>query len=235
MPTPDAADAHAEFLTRRRRRYQRLVTGTALAAVLALTAGALALANHHTSKTVPVAANGRIGEPQPGPGETALLPSSNTTATSSVAPGPTPSTTERGSAVTTRPASPPITASHPTTSSTAPATGPGPLPPGTFVATNADDGKTYVLKPGQHLTVHLDSDGYVWSEPDSSNSLALPRDDGRTASDGSAWATFTARALGNADVTSEGRSIPPPCATATPRCMVPDHVAAFKVNVRVVA
>ena len=62
--SPDPAAAHAEFLVRRRRRQQRVITGAAVAAVVALTAGALALTNHHKGKTVPVAANGRTAQPQ---------------------------------------------------------------------------------------------------------------------------------------------------------------------------
>jgi hypothetical protein len=74
----------------------------------------------------------------------------------------------------------------------------------------------------------------MWTEPASSNSTVLPRDGGWARSDGSAEGMFTGASTGTADVSAEGRSIPPPCATATPRCLVPDHVMAFKVSVRVV-
>jgi hypothetical protein len=230
--SPDPAAGHAEFLVRRRRRYQRLAAGGALAAVLALTAGALALTNHHTPKTVPVAANGQTAEPQPGPEETGLAPPSSTTPTSSPIPGLRGSTTVRASAPTSQPALPSTTIAHSTPSSGVPAMC-CPPPPGSIIVNNADNGKSYVLTPGQHLVVQLQPEGYTWTEPASSNSSALPRDSGRTWNDGSASATFQASALGNADVTSEGRSIPPPCATATPRCMVPDHVMEFKISVTV--
>jgi len=180
--SPDPAAAHAEFLVRRRRRYQRLAAGGALAAVLALTAGVLALTNYQTGKTVPVAANGKTVQPQLGSEETAPAPSSSTTATSSMTSGTTASTAAGASTGTTRPPSPSTTANHSTTSSTAPAVGPGPQPNSVYV-TNADNGKSYVLASGQHLVVQLQPDGYIWTEPASSNSNALPRNDGRTWSD----------------------------------------------------
>jgi hypothetical protein len=100
--------------------------------------------------------------------------------------------------------------------------------------TNADNGKSYTLVRGQHLVVELYTSGYMWTEPASSNSIVLPRDGGWARSDGSAEAMFTGASTGTADVSAEGRSVPPPCATATPRCAMPDHVVEFKVSVTVV-
>ncbi|HEV3352279.1 MAG TPA: hypothetical protein VG076_05120 [Acidimicrobiales bacterium] len=228
--TTDPSAAHAEFINRRRQRHQRLVTGAAVAAVIALTTGVLAVTNYHRPKGAAVSATGHTTGPHPLEG--APPGSSDTTATSTSAPEPTASTVARGSTATTRALSP--TPTPTTSSSTAPPVGPGPPPPGSIVVTNADNGKHYTLVRGQDLVVELQPEGYMWTEPASSSSDVLPRDGGWTRGDGSASGTFRGASTGTADVTADGRSIPPPCATATPRCLVPDHILHFSVSVTVV-
>ena len=229
-PSPDPAAAHAEFLVRRRRRQQRLVAGAAVAAVVALTGGALALANnHHKGTTEPVAANGRTAQPQPGPEETGLAPPSSTTPTSSPIPGPTSSTTVRGSAPTSQPALPSTTVAHSTPSSGPPAVGPGPPGPAPAVVTEADNGKSYTLHRGDTLEVRLSGGTYHWSTPMSSNEAVLRRTAvAAGTADGGAWASFVAQADGQADVTSTGD---PPCRQSTPPCMAPSQL--FQVSFRV--
>jgi hypothetical protein len=159
-------------------------------------------------------------------------PSSTTTATTSTTPSSrfTVTSTSTDGTVRSNPGRPTTTIG----SNQSQATAPPPAQPQTVVVTNADDGKNYALRRGDRLVVQLQPDGYTWTEPASSNSGVLGRDGGGTKSDGSANATFTAAAAGSADASAEGRSIPPPCATATPRCATPDHVLEFKASVTVV-
>jgi hypothetical protein len=231
----DPAAAHEQFValqTRRRRRLQ-ISAGIAMAVLIAGSVGlAITRSGHHNRQGLTATGAPRAGEPQPAPGETVPPPSGETTDTSTSGSAVTASTVAGRSTNTTRAPTP--TAPHPTPSSTAPATGPGPPPSGSIVVTNADNGKHYTLVRGQYLVVELDSEGYMWTEPDTSNSGVLPRDGGWTRSDGSAYGTFKGASTGTADVSSDGRSIPPPCATATPPCLVPDHILHFSVSVTVV-
>ena len=101
------------------------------------------------------------------------------------------------------------------------------------VVTEADNGKTFTLHRGdQGIQVQLSNDN-VWTEPDTSNAAVATRTSGSTNSDGSAQAVFVAAGDGQAIVSADGRSHPLPCETATPRCMVPDHIVHFQVTVNV--
>ena len=103
------------------------------------------------------------------------------------------------------------------------------------VVTEADNGKTFTLQSGRNgLFVQLSKDN-VWTEPQSSDAKVLPKVSGSTNGDGSAQATFSAGADGQATVTAQGRSQPLPCQTAKPTpCMVPDHIVEFRITVNVV-
>lgn len=102
------------------------------------------------------------------------------------------------------------------------------------VVTEADNGKAFTLHRGdQGIQVELANDN-VWTEPDTSNASVATRTSGSTNSDGSAQATFLATGDGQAIVSADGRSHPQPCETATPPCMVPDHIVHFQVTVNVV-
>ena len=231
--TPDPAAAHAEFLMRRRRRQRQLMTGAAAAGAVVVIAGLLAFAHlRQPGSTVAVAGHSStsIANDQPVAGVPGADTSTSTT--SDVPPGP-PASTIKGSTATGTPTGPTPTTPPRTTPTTAPAVGPGPPPPGTAVVNEADNGKSYTVVRGQHLEVQLSNDN-VWTEPDTSNAAVATRTSGSTNSDGSAQAVFVAAGDGQAIVSADGRSHPLPCETATPRCMVPDHIVHFQVTVNVV-
>jgi len=232
----DADAAHALFLRRRRRHQQRLVTaGAVAAAAVVIVAGVLALATHHTGKSVPVAATGRTTEPQPLEGTpgggTADASETTTTAAHTTTTGAARATsggTVSGSAATVRPVPPPATTTPTPTTSVS-------TPPGghqTVNVSEADNGKSYTLHAGDTLHVGLaGGTGYYWSKPQSSDDNVL-RPTGPAympTADGGNAANFAAASGGHADVTSTGDL---PCRQSTPPCMAPSK--SFVVHVTVV-
>jgi hypothetical protein len=233
---PDPGAAHARFLARRRQRYQRVVAATAVAAVVALAAGVLALTRHNEhnqtiAATAHTTAPQRVGAgPSPAAGDSDATTSSNP-------PGVTTSTI----AASGHASGPPVTAkpvpASPTTSEVphSPPTTAVSTPPGghqTVTVSEADNGRSYTMHPGDTLYVGLaGGTGFYWSKPQSSDESVLQPTGPAympTANGGNA-AAFLANADGHADVTSTGD---PPCRQANPPCMAPSK--SFVVYVTVV-
>jgi hypothetical protein len=234
---PDTAAARTRFDRRRRQRRLRLWTGSGVLAAAGVAALALALAGSAGSGSrVGLTANGgdrgeattsTLSEPIAGaPGETVPGEPGATTTTGKSSPGVTasPGSTVVGTPGTVKPSPPPgpTTVPPPTTSPP----GPGPH---TITVTEADSGKSYTLHRGDHMVVQLSGSSLDWTEPASSNDAVLHRTSGSVGADGSAQATFSANAKGQADVTSTGD---PPCRKSTPPCMAPSML--FQVSVTVV-
>jgi hypothetical protein len=101
------------------------------------------------------------------------------------------------------------------------------------VLTEKDSGKTITIHPGDVVEVDLSSPqgGSRWTEPQSTDPAVVKRGSGRTRSDGSSMAVFTAGQNGNAQIQA---SKVPACATATPRCLPPQRID-FQVTIVVTA
>ena len=235
---PDTAAARLSFDSRRRRRRLRLWTGTGVAAAACVAALTLALAGSAGSGSrVGLTANGGArgeeatstsSQPAVGaPGETGPNePGATTTTAGNPSPGvtATPGGTVVGTPGTVQPSPPPEPTTVPPPTTMPP--GPGPH---TFTVTEADSGKSYTLHRGDRLVVQLSGSSLDWTEPASSNDAVLHRTSGSVGTDGSAQATFSANAQGQADVTSTGD---PPCRKSSPPCMAPSML--FQVSVTVV-
>jgi hypothetical protein len=230
---PDTAAARTRFDRRRHGRRLRLWTGTGVLAAAGVAALAFALAGSAGSGSrVGLTATGQprgqdatSTTTQPVAGAPGNAPGSP--ASTANAPGVTahPGGTVVGTPATVHP-SPKPTSAPTTVPETAPP-GPGPH---TITVTEADSRKSYTLQRGDTLVVQLSgSSGYPWTEPSSSNGSVLHHTGGSTASDGSATATFSASADGQADVSATENAT---CATSTPRCMIASK--AFDVSVTVV-
>jgi hypothetical protein len=202
--------------------------------VLVLAAGiALAARGDHPAKTVRAAGRSATtsAPDEPQAGDPAAEPSTTGLSTPpSSSAGVSGGATSRQTVVAT--VAPKPTTAPPTSTATT-----GNLQNdsvGIVVITEADNGKSYTLhRNSQGIQVQL-SNGEMWTEPQSSNGTVLPRRSGSTNSDGSAQALFVAGADGQATITAQGQSHPQPCQTAQPRCLMPDHIMEFQVNVAVV-
>jgi hypothetical protein len=119
---------------------------------------------------------------------------------------------------------PPTTSTTGTVSTTTqPATG------DTVNVTQDDDGKTFTLRPGQHLVVTLDDSAWQWSDPDTDNAKVLAR----TAVSANPSAThvtasFDAKSAGQAHVSASKDA---PCRKAQPPCMTPTYLWQVTINV----
>src|SRR5206468_3867153 len=127
-----------------------------------------------------------------------------------------------GSATGSATASPgtrrPATGPRPTSEATSPhAVG------GTVFVSDADNGSTVHVTPGQHIEVKLAPSGGSWHQPTSSNAAVLRRDAaaGGYPQPTTAVADFSAASRGRATVTSMTDS---PCLHSTPRCMIPQRL-----------
>jgi hypothetical protein len=101
---------------------------------------------------------------------------------------------------------------------------------GDTVMVNQDDnGKTFTLRPGQHLVVSLSDASWQWSEPDTDNGAVLART-AVSANPGSdhVTASFDAKKSGQAHVSASKDA---PCRTSNPPCMVPTYLWQITVNV----
>jgi hypothetical protein len=197
-----------------------------IASVVALTA---ARTGGHKPRVGLTAAGGAsTTQPDPQAGTPGAPGVETSVAPTSTVVGRTASTITSGTAGTT-PAPHATTTNSPTpTTARPPSTTPSPPgQPTTVTVTEADSGKSYTLHRGDRLVVQLQSSGYEWTEPASSNDTVLHRTGGSGGT--SASATFSATAGGTADVTSTGDL---PCRKATPPCMAPSRL--FQVSVTVV-
>jgi hypothetical protein len=221
---PDTGAALARFAEQRRRRAHRqraavavLATGVVVTVVLALVAVNVDRTTRlRTAATVTTLRNAPEGGRPATTSSTATAgataPNRRTSGTVDATATTTTTTAAAGSAN----AAPSNTAGP----RPPPTTTPPPSPGANVVVTDADDGKTFSLRVGQYLDVRL-SGGMSWSEPQSSDQQVLPRLSASQASDGSAQGRFRAVAKGQADVSATQSA---PCATSTPRCMVPSRL-----------
>ena len=96
----------------------------------------------------------------------------------------------------------------------------------TITVTQADSGRSYTLRVGDRLVVHLSGPSiYTWTKPVSSDQAVLRRTGGSSGSE--ATATFVAEAKGAVKVTAMDN---PNC---YPQCLAPSFL--FVVSVSVVA
>jgi hypothetical protein len=211
----------------RRRRRRALVASTGAAAAIALIVG--------LAVTLPDDSGGRVNVETANGGTTpsadATIPGTDqTTTTTNVIP-PTTSAAVSASAGTAYappasvvyPKATTSTASHPTTTATAPAGD-------TVMVTEEDNGKTFTLRPGQHLVVTLDDSSSIWSDPETDNAAVLSR----TAVSANPSAThvtasFDAKSAGQAHV-SASKDLP--CRNAQPPCMAPTQLWQITVTVQ---
>jgi hypothetical protein len=227
---PDAAFDRFQAQRGRRRRRAQAFTAAAVAVLVIGGVAAATRGNQHRSRVTAADHSSTTApdEPQAGVPATDVAPS-----TTSTAPLTSVTTAPSGLVAT---GSTPRTTTHRTAAATSTTAAPNLNNDvvGITVVTEADDGKTFTLHRGREgILVRLSNDN-VWTEPQASDARVLTRKSGSTNSDGSAEATFMAAGDGQTTVSADGRSHPLPCETAQPRCMVPDHVVYFHVNVNVV-
>jgi len=97
-------------------------------------------------------------------------------------------------------------------------------PSGVVTVTQAESGRSYTLRHGEHLYVQLSGpSNYTWSAPVSSRQVVLARTQGTPGA--IATATFVARSVGRVQVTAVDN---PNC---YPQCLAPSRPFVVKVSV----
>ncbi len=217
-----------------RRRKRLALAGAAGAAAIALVVGvAVALPGDSATPQARLDAAGRPTDAtdDAGGGPPAGSVSDDTTTTTPAATSPP----HAASGSTIPPSgtgySPPGSVMYPSATTTAPqpTTTSPPATGETVSVTQDDNGKTFTLRPGQHLVVTLNESGYIWSEPDTDNSAVLTRTAvSANPSSDRVTASFDAKKSGQAHV-SASKDLP--CRNASPPCMAPTQLWQITVNV----
>lgn len=206
---PPGTDLAVKVERRRRRRIA--VAGTGAAGALALVVGLVSLPDAQ-EQTTDLATAGRPSVTLP---DVSLPLVGSTTSRPKPTSVPPKRTTTTAAASTTLPEK---------TTTSRPARG------DVVVATDADNGETFRLVPGQQLIVKLGGDKrYHYTQPESDNHQVLPRMEAKSdPSSGAASGLFMARAPGEAHVSSAQNM---PCHTAEPPCLAPSTVWQITVIV----
>ena len=221
-PGPPPIDELAANVRRRQRARTRAVGFASVAGIVLAISLVGALTNSSTPRRT-------VNAAEPGGGERLLdgvaspagTATSTTAANGSVAPSgtafaPPPSTVLPLPSTTT-------TVRHGSTTTTAPTSD------DTVSVTQADDGKTFTLRRGQHLVVTLDDESWQWSDPDTDNASVLKRTAvSANPSSTHVTASFDATAVGQAHVSASKDA---PCRNSQPPCMVPTYLWQVTVSV----
>jgi hypothetical protein len=222
--SPPADSLHAAVA--RRRRSKTLLAGT-IASLAMLSGVGLAVANANRDST-PRAQLDAAG------GETATTYYDQLPPVGSFGGGETTTTTTAGASGTAGTAyAPPASVVYPTATTSEPPPGPtttSTIASGDNVAIGSDDnGKTFTVRKGQHLTVTLDDGGSIWSEPDTDNSAVVRRTAvSANPSSSHVTASFLAESAGQAHVSASRDAA---CRAANPPCMVPTQLWQVTINV----
>ncbi|HZN14758.1 MAG TPA: hypothetical protein VFB78_10850 [Acidimicrobiales bacterium] len=211
---------------RKRRRVRVALAGGGTAVVAIVVVVALVVAGRDTRPTTDLTLAGPPAGSRDDPSavgaSTSAVPPPATSISGSTVPsgtGYSPPGSVVYPAVTTIPPTP-----RPTTTTTqAGSSG------DTVTVTQDDNGKTFTLRPGEHLVVSLTDASWTWSEPDTDNATVLER----TAVSANPSAThvtasFAAKIAGQAHVSASKDA---PCRQSQPPCMVPTYLWQITVNV----
>ena len=224
-PGPPPIDELAANVRRRRRtRYVAAGLASVVGVMVAISLVAT-LTNSSTPKQVVNAADPGGAGRAPGASPTGTTtPGKRSTSTTAARSSVSPSGSGHASpASTVIPSPTSTTLPHTSTTTTPPSTG------DTVSVTQADDGKTFTLRRGQHLVVTLDDPSWQWSEPDTDKPSVLARTAvSANPSSTHVTASFDAEGAGQAHVSASKDA---PCRNAQPPCMVPTYLWQITVNV----